>query len=112
MSSLGHYSLSKAIDILGLGTLNLVEVPAVGFEMDVAALKAKLEEASAAGRRVIAIVAVAGTTERGPSTQSQRSPRSQRLMARGCTSTRRGQVASSSPRARSGSSLGWSLPTP
>uniref|UniRef100_A0A7S2HXV1 Carrier domain-containing protein n=1 Tax=Haptolina brevifila TaxID=156173 RepID=A0A7S2HXV1_9EUKA len=65
VSSLGHYSLSKAFDILGLGTFSLVEVPTVRFKMSVPALKTKLEELAAAGRKVIAIVAVAGTTETG-----------------------------------------------
>ena len=64
-SELGHYSLSKAIDVLGLGTSSVVAVPTKAFKMDVAALAAKLDELKRAKRKVVAIVAVAGTTEAG-----------------------------------------------
>ena len=65
VSEMGHYSVSKAIDVLGLGTLSVVSIPTAGFVMDVDALGAKLDELKQAGRRVAAIVAVAGTTEAG-----------------------------------------------
>ena len=65
VSDMGHYSVSKAIDVLGLGTLSVVSIPTVGFVMDVNALRAKLDELKQARRRVVAIVAVAGTTEAG-----------------------------------------------
>ena len=52
VSELGHYSISKAIDILGLGTLSVVTIPTKDFMVDVAALKDKLEELKAAQRKV------------------------------------------------------------
>ena len=65
MSELGHYSVSKAIDVLGLGTSSVVQVPTVGLKMSPAALKSTLESLKAKGTKVLAIVAVAGTTEAG-----------------------------------------------
>ena len=65
VSALGHYSISKSIDVLGLGTANVVTIPTRRFKMDVAALSAKVDELVGVGRKIIAIVAVAGSTETG-----------------------------------------------
>lgn len=65
VSELGHYSVSKAVDILGRGTDGVITIPCVQFKMDVSLLKAKLEELAKARRKVIAIVAIAGATETG-----------------------------------------------
>ena len=65
VSEVGHYSLSKAVDVLGLGTDNVISIPTKALKLDVEALEAKLDELAAAKRPVIAIVAVAGTTEAG-----------------------------------------------
>ncbi len=61
-----HYSLSKAMDALGLGRASLVRVR-VGpdFRMLPDDLAAKLDEAQGSGRHVMAVVAVVGTTEEG-----------------------------------------------
>ena len=65
-STLTHYSISKAVGVLGLGTNNVVTVPTNGqLKMDIRALAATLARLAAARTRVIAIVAIAGTTEAG-----------------------------------------------
>lgn len=66
VSKRGHYSLSKAANVLGLGRQELISVPVTAaHKIDVAELRrtlAKLKE-----RRIapIAIVGIAGTTETG-----------------------------------------------
>ena len=64
-SQYAHYSVSKALDVLGLGEAGLVTVPTTDFKMDVGALKTALEGLQRSNRKVLAIVAIAGTTEAG-----------------------------------------------
>jgi L-2,4-diaminobutyrate decarboxylase len=60
-----HYAVSRAIGQLGLGTDNALAVPSKDFRMDVAALAGTLDRLRAASRRVMAVVATAGTTATG-----------------------------------------------
>lgn len=66
VSERGHYSLSKAADVLGLGRENLVAIAVDDdHRMDMAALRAKAAELRAEGIKVLALVGVAGATETG-----------------------------------------------
>jgi len=60
-----HYGVSRAIGELGIGTNNTVVVPSRDFRMDVEALEKALDALHAAGHRVMAVVATAGTTPTG-----------------------------------------------
>ncbi len=61
----GHYSLGKAIDVLGIGRDNMLTVQTGGHILDPQqALKAGLEYQKQ-GNRLLAIVGIAGTTETG-----------------------------------------------
>ena len=60
-----HYAVARAVGQLGLGTDNAVAVPSRGFRMDVTALEAELDRHRAWGRRVMAVVATAGSTATG-----------------------------------------------
>lgn len=61
-----HYCFTKCMDVLGLGTRSLHAVPVDRhFRMDVGALAEALDATRAAGDHVLAVVAVAGTTEEG-----------------------------------------------
>lgn len=60
-----HYAVSRAVGALGLGTDAAVTVPSRDFRMDVGALEAELERQAARGRRVMAVVATAGSTATG-----------------------------------------------
>jgi L-2,4-diaminobutyrate decarboxylase len=60
-----HYAVARAVGELGLGTDNAVAVPSRGYRMDVAALEAELDRQQARGRRVMAVVATAGSTATG-----------------------------------------------
>ncbi len=60
-----HYAVARAVGELGLGTDNAVAVPSRGFRMDVAALEDELDRQQASGRRVMAVVATAGSTATG-----------------------------------------------
>jgi glutamate/tyrosine decarboxylase-like PLP-dependent enzyme len=61
-----HYSWRKAVDLLGLGAEALVAVPVdEGLRLDLRALEDTLMAMDAAGRPVLACVAVVGTTEGG-----------------------------------------------
>lgn len=65
-SSETHNSVDKAVALLGLGTAALVHVPADdAFRIDVAALRTRIAEDRAAGRRPMAVVANAGTVNTG-----------------------------------------------
>lgn len=61
-----HYSWVKAVDLLGIGQDNMVEVP-VGpdFRMDVQRLRQLLSQDLEKGEPVLGVVAVLGTTEVG-----------------------------------------------
>lgn len=66
VSERGHYSLSKAADVLGIGRGNLV---AIGTDdnnrIRIDALREACQTITAAGGKVMAIVGIAGTTETG-----------------------------------------------
>jgi L-2,4-diaminobutyrate decarboxylase len=60
-----HYGVSRAIGELGIGTNRAVVVPSRGFRMDVGALERELNRLEREGRKVMAVVATAGTTATG-----------------------------------------------
>ncbi|HEX7240373.1 MAG TPA: pyridoxal-dependent decarboxylase, partial [Longimicrobiaceae bacterium] len=60
-----HYAVSRAVGELGLGTRSAVAVPSRGFRMDAGALRAALDRLAGEGRRVMAVVATAGSTATG-----------------------------------------------
>lgn len=60
-----HYAVARAVGAMGLGTDNAVPVPSKGWKMDVAALGETLDRLSREGRRVMAVVATAGSTATG-----------------------------------------------
>lgn len=66
VSERGHYSLSKAADVLGIGRQNLVGVPTDDCNrIRIDKLREACEKVAADGGRVLAIVGVGGTTETG-----------------------------------------------
>lgn len=66
VSRRGHYSLSKAADVLGLGRANLVAVPTDDDNrIDTDALRDKCLELQQQKIRILAICGIAGTTETG-----------------------------------------------
>jgi L-2,4-diaminobutyrate decarboxylase len=60
-----HYAVTRAIGALGVGTRNAVVVPSVDHRMDPEALAAALDGIARGGRRVMAVVATAGSTATG-----------------------------------------------
>jgi L-2,4-diaminobutyrate decarboxylase len=60
-----HYAVARAVGELGLGMRNAVAVPSREWRMDVDALRATLDQLREAGRRVMAVVATAGSTATG-----------------------------------------------
>jgi len=64
-SKRGHYSLSKAVDTLGLGRQQLLTVPCPAQTLDPGLALAKGKEYQANGNKLLAIVGIAGTTETG-----------------------------------------------
>ena len=61
-----HYSLSKVIDILGIGRKNLIALPTnESFQIDCEKVKAKGIELKNKGYGILAVVGIAGTTETG-----------------------------------------------
>lgn len=66
VSERGHYSLSKAADVLGIGRDNFIAIKTDDENrVDVDAMAAKAAQLQEQGIRVMAIVGVAGTTETG-----------------------------------------------
>lgn len=66
VSERGHYSLSKAADVLGIGRRNLVAVATdENNRIRIDALREACEKVAAEGGKVMAIIGVAGTTETG-----------------------------------------------
>jgi glutamate decarboxylase len=62
----GHYSLGKAIDLLGLGRDNLVLVDTDAHNrVDMSCLRAECQRLQQEGIRPLAMVGIAGTTETG-----------------------------------------------
>jgi len=66
VSKRGHYSLSKSVDILGLGYDNLVGVPTTSEnKIDTNELKSEITRLKSQNIGILAIVGIAGTTETG-----------------------------------------------
>jgi glutamate/tyrosine decarboxylase-like PLP-dependent enzyme len=60
-----HYAVTRAVGELGLGMRNAITIPSKGWRMDAAALDRRLDELAASGRRVMTVVATAGSTATG-----------------------------------------------
>jgi L-2,4-diaminobutyrate decarboxylase len=60
-----HYAVARAIGEMGIGTRNAIMVPSRDWRMDVDALASTLDRLRAEGRRVMAVVATAGSTATG-----------------------------------------------
>jgi len=60
-----HYGVARAIGELGLGTDHAVTVPSRDWRMDARLLVATLDRLGGEGRRVMAVVATAGSTATG-----------------------------------------------
>lgn len=60
-----HYAISRAVGELGLGTNNIVVVPSRDWRMNPRALSSALDDLAYARRRVMAVVATAGSTATG-----------------------------------------------
>ncbi|HYP87548.1 MAG TPA: putative pyridoxal-dependent aspartate 1-decarboxylase, partial [Polyangiaceae bacterium] len=66
VSERGHYSLTKAADLLGLGQRQFIAIPtAADHTIDLQSLERRIGELKAAGIAIMAIVGVAGATETG-----------------------------------------------
>lgn len=66
VSSARHYSVEKAMSVLGIGVSSLVEVPVDGrYRMSVAELEKRITSIYEKGGRVLAVIAIVGTTEEG-----------------------------------------------
>lgn len=65
VSGHSHYSVERAVGLMGLGTDAVVPVAERDGAMDVAALERALREARAGGRVPLAVVATAGSTATG-----------------------------------------------
>lgn len=66
VSERGHYSLSKAVDVLGMGRDDLIAIPTDGANrIDIAALRQRCQQLKQQNMRIMAIVGVAGATETG-----------------------------------------------
>lgn len=66
VSERGHYSLSKAADVLGIGRRNLIAVPTDDHNrIRIDALHEACAKVAAEGGKVLALVGVGGTTETG-----------------------------------------------
>jgi putative pyridoxal-dependent aspartate 1-decarboxylase len=65
-SKLMHYSIEKAVSLLGLGAENVLTLPVDSSNrLDVSALKDCISDCAARKARIIALVGVAGTTDCG-----------------------------------------------
>ncbi|MDO8836142.1 MAG: pyridoxal-dependent decarboxylase [Vicinamibacterales bacterium] len=60
-----HYGVARAVGELGIGTDNIVSIPSGPLAMNVDALERELVALGSAGRRVMAVVATAGSTATG-----------------------------------------------
>jgi aspartate 1-decarboxylase len=66
VSSRGHYSLSKAADLLGIGKANLISVAVDNnHRLDISDLEESVKKAISKGLHPLAVVGIAGTTETG-----------------------------------------------
>ena len=60
-----HYSVTRAVAQLGLGTRRAIAIPSRDLRMDVAGLERRLEQFARERTRVMAVVATAGSTATG-----------------------------------------------
>ncbi|MEO8562714.1 MAG: pyridoxal-dependent decarboxylase [bacterium] len=60
-----HYAVARAVGEMGLGLRSAVTVPSRGWRMDTEALAVTLDHLAEQGRRVMAVVATAGSTATG-----------------------------------------------
>lgn len=60
-----HYAVTRAGAELGLGMRNVLPIRSHNYKMDVGALRSALHELSRQGKRVMAVVATAGSTATG-----------------------------------------------
>ena len=60
-----HYAVTRAVGELGLGMRSAVPVPSRDWRMDVRALRERVEALTAEGRKIMAVVATAGSTATG-----------------------------------------------
>src|SRR4051812_3081595 len=60
-----HYAVSRAVGEMGLGMRSLIAIPSRDWRMDTSALAATLDQLARDGRRVMAVVATAGSTATG-----------------------------------------------
>ena len=60
-----HYAVSRAVAELGLGLGNAVVIPSRDWRMDTEALRLVLDQLAERGRRVMTVVATAGSTPTG-----------------------------------------------
>lgn len=60
-----HYAVTRAAGIIGIGLENVVAVPSTDFRMDSGALSGILDTLDEEKRRVVAVVATAGSTATG-----------------------------------------------
>jgi len=69
VSTRGHYSITKAVNLLGLGETNVIHIPVDNnYHMDTKKLRRKiksLQEETHDRAKVIAVIGIAGTTETG-----------------------------------------------
>lgn len=65
-SRLAHYSVSKACGILGLGTQQMVSIPVnTKMQVDIDLMREALEDCKKKNKKVLAVIALAGSTECG-----------------------------------------------
>ena len=60
-----HYAVMRAAGQLGVGTKNVLPIRSRGFAMDPDALRLALESLTRSGKRILAVVATAGSTATG-----------------------------------------------
>ncbi|WP_439134597.1 pyridoxal-dependent aspartate 1-decarboxylase PanP, partial [Pseudomaricurvus sp.] len=66
ISRRGHYSLAKAVDLLGIGRNQLIAIETdEHYRVDVEAMRCKAQQLAAEGIGVLSIVGLAGATETG-----------------------------------------------
>lgn len=71
-----HYSIDKALDILGIGSANLVRIPVnEEYQIRTDLCELALEKARAEGKLVLCVIGLAGSTEAGCVVASSSLPR-------------------------------------
>ncbi len=66
VSKRGHYSLGKAVDLLGIGRDNLISIPTDSrYRVDITEMRRQALELQEQGVAILAIVGLAGATETG-----------------------------------------------